>query len=441
MSEAASAATAAMATLAPPVGAPPRPPATAPAPAGTDAGRAAAPAPRARERLLSLDVFRGMTVAGMLLVNNPGSWGAIYPPLAHAEWHGWTPTDLIFPFFLFIVGITTQLSLGARRAQGAGDGAILGALLRRGGMIFLLGLALSAFPFFQWGEIRGLPDASFVDRVAYRFEHLRIMGVLQRIGLAYIVAGLLTFRTTLKQQVVILAVILYGYWIAMTVLPVPGTDTIGLFLLGEPGHTLDAWLDRVILTPAHLWAGGGGLRDPEGLLSTLPAAGTVMLGNFAGRWIGQREHGLAERLNGLFAAGALAMMLGLMWHWGFPINKSLWTSSYVLFTGGMAAVVLATIMWIVDVHRYGGWTKPFVIYGVNPMLAFLGSGLMARMIYSILKVEVDGRPVPLQRAIYDAAFASWLAPRNASLAFALAFVGFWLAILWVAWRRNFIFKV
>ena len=428
------------ATLAP-AEAPPRPPATAPSP--TDAGtpRAAMPAPRARERLLSLDVFRGMTVAGMLLVNNPGSWGAIYPPLAHAEWHGWTPTDLIFPFFLFIVGITTQLSLGARRAQGAGDGAILGALLRRGAMIFLLGLALSAFPFFQWGEIRGLPDASFVDRVVYRLEHLRIMGVLQRIGLAYIVAGLLTLKTTLKQQVIILAVILYGYWLAMTVLPVPGTDTIGLFLLGEPGHTLDAWLDRVILTPAHLWAGGGGLRDPEGLLSTLPAAGTVMLGNFAGRWIGRREHGLAERLNGLFAAGAIAMMFGLMWHWVFPINKSLWTSSYVLFSGGMAAVALATIMWLVDVHRYSGWTRPFVIYGVNPTLAFLGSGLMARMIYSILKVDVDGRPVALQKAIYDAAFASWLAPRNASLAFALAFVGLWLGILWIAWRRNFIFKV
>jgi len=166
-----------------------------------------------------------------------------------------------------------------------------------------------------------------------------------------------------------------------------------------------------------------------------------MLGNFAGRWIGQREHGLSERLNGLFAAGALAMMFGLMWHWVFPINKSLWTSSYVLFTGGMAAVALATIMWLVDVHRYSGWTKPFVIYGVNPMLAFLGSGLMARMIYSILKVTVDGRPVALQKAIYDVAFASWLAPKNASLAFALAFVGLWLAILWVAWRRNFIFKV
>jgi predicted acyltransferase len=400
-----------------------------------------APAAPARERLLSLDVFRGMTVAGMLLVNNPGSWAAIYPPLEHAEWHGWTPTDLIFPFFLFIVGITTQLSLGARRAQGADDGAVLRALLKRGAMIFLLGLALSAFPFFQWGPIQGIADPSFGERVVYRLEHLRVMGVLQRIGLAYIVAGVLTLRTTLKQQVVILAAILYGYWLAMTVVTVPGTDLPGLFLLGEPGHTLDAWLDRTILTPAHLWVGGEGLRDPEGLLSTLPAAGTVMLGNFAGRWIGQRERPLPERLSGLFAAGAIAMMLGLMWHWVFPINKSLWTSSYTLFTGGTAAVALATIMWIVDQQRVRGWTKPFVVYGVNPMLAFLGSGIMARMIYSILKVDVGGRPVALQKAVHDALFASWLAPRNASLAFALAFVGVWLAVLWVCYRRNIIFKV
>jgi predicted acyltransferase len=414
---------------------------TAPAAVRTGASGSAGSAPVARERLLSLDVFRGMTVAGMLLVNNPGSWAAIYPPLEHAAWHGWTPTDLIFPFFLFIVGITTQLSLGARRAQGASDGAVLRALLRRGALIFLLGLALSAFPFFQWGTIQGVADPSFGERVLYRLEHLRVMGVLQRIGLAYLVAGVLTLRTTLKQQVVVLAAILYGYWVAMTLITVPGTDLPGLFLLGQPGQTLDAWLDRAILTPAHLWAGGGGLRDPEGLLSTLPAAGTVMLGNLAGRWIGRRERPLPERLSGLFAAGAIAMMLGLMWHWSFPINKSLWTSSYVLFTGGTAAVALATIMWLVDFQRVTGWTKPFVVYGVNPMLAFLGSGVMARMIYSILKVDVDGRPVALQKAMHDALFASWLPPRDASLAFALAFVGVWLAILWVCYRRNIIFKV
>jgi predicted acyltransferase len=173
----------------------------------------------------------------------------------------------------------------------------------------------------------------------------------------------------------------------------------------------------------------------------VPAAGTVMLGNFAGRWIGQRERSLSERLSGLFAVGAIAMMFGLMWHWVFPINKSLWTSSYTLFTGGTAAVTLATVMWVVDQQRVRGWTKPFVVYGVNPMLAFLGSGIMARLIYSILKVDADGKQVALQKAMHDTLFASWLAPRDASLAFALAFVGFWLAVLWVCHRRNIIFKV
>ena len=406
---------------------PPAPPAAAP--------------PPTRERLLALDVFRGLTVAGMLLVNNPGSWAAIFPPLEHAEWHGWTPTDLIFPFFLFIVGITTELSLGARRARGDDHGAIVRQILRRGALIFLFGLLLNAFPFFQWGAVPGAPDAGFLDRVAYRFEHLRVMGVLQRIGIAYAAAALLTLRTTVRQQLAILAGIVVGYWLLMTLVVVPDAGVQGWRLLDQPGRTLDAWLDRVLLTPAHMWAGGGGLRDPEGLLSTLPAIGTAMIGNFAGRWLARRELALADRLNGLFAVGALAMVVGLMWHWVFPINKSLWTSSYVVFTGGMACVALAACMWIIDVRGVKGWTRPFAIYGTNPMIAFLGSGLMARMIYSILKVRQDGRTVSLQAAVHQTLFASWLPPRAASLAFALAFVSLWYAILWALWKRNVVFKV
>jgi predicted acyltransferase len=394
-----------------------------------------------RERLLALDVFRGLTVAGMLLVNNPGSWAAIFPPLEHAEWHGWTPTDLIFPFFLFIVGITTELSLGARRARGDAHGAIVRQVLRRGALIFLFGLLLNAFPFFQWGDVPGAPNATFGERVLYRFEHLRAMGVLQRIGIAYAAAALLTLRTTVRQQLAILATILVGYWLLMTVVVVPDAGLPGWRLLDQPGRTLDAWLDRVLLTPAHLWIGGGGLRDPEGLLSTLPAVGTAMIGNFAGRWIGRRDVPLADRLNGLFAVGALTMVVGLVWHWVFPINKSLWTSSYVVFTGGMACVALAACMWLIDVRGIRGWTRPFAIYGTNPMIAFLGSGLMARLIYSIVKVDVGGQRVSLQAAIHQTAFASWLPPRVASLAFALAFVTFWYGILWWCWRRNIVFKV
>lgn len=393
------------------------------------------------ERLLSLDVFRGMTVAGMLLVNNPGDWGAIYPPLEHATWNGWTPTDLIFPFFLFIVGITTELSLAARRARGDDDRAILLQVLRRGALIFLFGLALSAFPFFTWTAIADNPDPSVLDRIVDRIAHLRILGVLQRIGLAYLAGALITLFTTWRAQLVTLAVLLFGYWALQTLVPVPDTGIAGRFVLDKPDALLSAWLDRTILGVNHLWVGSK-TWDPEGLLSTIPAIGTMLLGTFAGRWIGERDRPLDERLAAMFAVGALLMMLGLMWNWGFPINKSIWTSSYVLFTAGMGAVALATCMWIIDVQGVKRWTYPFVIYGLNPMLAFLGSGLMARTIVSIWKVDAgDGTQTSAQGLVYKTLYASWLPPREASFAFALSFVTVWFGILWVAWKRGFVLKV
>jgi predicted acyltransferase len=399
-----------------------------------------------RERLLSLDVFRGLTVAGMLLVNDPGTWSAIYPPLAHAPWHGWTPTDLIFPFFLFIVGITTQLSLGARRARGDDERAIRRQILRRGALIFLFGFLINGFPFFTWGAVPDTPDPSVFDRIVDRLEHWRFLGVLQRIGLAYIVSALIATRLSIRGQVTTIAVLLLGYWFVMTVLPVPGSHgTPGALLLGRGETTIAGWLDRTLLDWSrfglgnHLWTGSR-TWDPEGVLSTSGAICTALLGNLAGSWIGQPK-ALLERLAGLFAAGAIAMMVGLMWHWSLPINKNLWTGSYVVFTAGMASVVLATIMWLIELQHQRWWTKPFEIYGLNPMVAFVGSAILARLIYSIIKVELHGQRVALQSAIYQTAFASWLSPRNASLAFALAFVGFWYAILYWLHRRRIFFKV
>jgi predicted acyltransferase len=376
-----------------------------------------------RERLVSLDVFRGMTVAGMLLVNNPGSWGAIYPPLEHAEWNGWTPTDLIFPFFLFIAGITTHLSLTGRRAAGATDGEIIRTVVRRGAIIVLLGWLMAAFPYYP------------IERIT----HIRIPGVLPRIGVAYTIAAMLTLRGTLKQQVLIVVALLYGYWFAMTLIPVPGAEGgIGANLLNSAPRTLAAWTDRWLLE-GHLWVSSK-TWDPEGPLSTIPAIGTAMLGVFAGRWIGQNKP-LYERLNGMFAVGALAMMVGLMWNWSFPINKSLWTSSYVIFTAGMACVSIATISWIIDLKNVTWWTRPLVIYGVNPIVAFVASGVMARLIYTLWKVDFEGKPTAIQRVVYEMVFHSWLEPRNASLAFAMTFVCFWYVILWALWRKNIILKV
>jgi predicted acyltransferase len=389
------------------------------------------------ERLLALDVFRGMTVAAMLLVNNPGSWSAIYPPLAHAAWHGWTPTDLIFPFFLFIVGITTALSLDARRARGAAESDLRRQVLRRGALIILFGLLLSGFPFVTWPP--ALPDASLLERLTDRLAHWRIPGVLQRIGLAYLGGAWLTWRTSLRQQVALVVILLLGYWALQTLVPVPGLGHPGS--LDQPDAVLSAWLDRTLLTEAHLWSGSK-RWDPEGLLSTVPAIGTVILGTLAGRWIGATSRPLAERLAGLFAVGALIMVAGAMWGWVFPINKGLWTSSYVLFTAGMAAVALATCLWLIDVQQWRRWTFPFAIYGTNPMLAFLGSGVMARCLGSLWTWEVaPGTRRSAQQAIHQTLFASWLPPLDASLAYALSFVAVWFLLLWAAWKRGFVLKV
>jgi predicted acyltransferase len=399
-----------------------------------------APVAPKRERLLSLDVFRGMTVAGMLLVNDPGTWTAIFPPLEHAEWNGWTPTDLIFPFFLFIVGITTHLSLSARRARGDDDSAVVKQILRRGVIIYLLGFAMAMFPFYQWGTIDTIPNAGAWDRILFRIEHVRILGVLPRIAIVYVCAALLTLKTTVKQQILIIAGLLFGYWFAMTLIPVPGENAVGALLLHTKDRNLAAYLDRAILGTNHTWVGSVTF-DPEGPMSTIPAIATAMLGVLAGRWIGQRDKPLLERITGLFAVGSIGMMLGLMWNWSFPINKSLWTSSYVLFTAGMACVALATIMWIVDYCNVQWWTKPFVVFGVNPIVAFVGSGVLARLIYTLWHVNYQGKSIALQDAIYQIVFLPWLPPRVASLAFALSFVLLWYGILTVLYRRNIILKV
>jgi predicted acyltransferase len=382
----------------------------------------------------------------MLLVNNPGTWSSIYPPLEHAPWHGWTPTDLIFPFFLFIAGVTTHLSLESRRARGDDNAAIRRQIIRRGLLIFLFGFLLNGFPFFTWGTVDGIADPTFVQRVADRLYHWRIMGVLQRIGLAYLCAALLANGRSLKTQIAIIVGLLYAYWFAMTALPIPGGSAAGQLVLGNPFTNMAAWWDRALLDWSrfglgnHIWVGGDGKFDPEGLFSTVPAIGTCMIGILAGRWVSQRR-ALTERLNGMFAVGALGMMAGLMWNWSFPINKSIWTSSYVVFCTGMACVALAAVMWIVDVQKIRGWTKFFVVYGMNPMVAFVGSGIMARCIYSIFKVNYEGQSTALETAIYKAVFASWLTPINASLAFAVTFVAFWFAVLYVLYSKKIFFKV
>ena len=226
----------------------------------------------------------------------------------------------------------------------------------------------------------------------------------------------------------------------MTLIPVPGEHEIGALLLHTHDRNLAAYLDRLILGTNHTWTGSVTF-DPEGPMSTIPAIATSMLGVIAGTWIARKDKSLLDRTSGLFAAGSIAMVIGMMWNWSFPINKNLWTSSYVMFTAGMAAVTLATIVWIVDNYNVRWWTKPFVVYGVNPIVAFVGSGVMARLIYTLWHVTYQGKSLALQDAIYQIVFLPWLPPRVASLAFALTFVLLWYGILLILYRRKIFLKV
>jgi len=336
----------------------------------------------------------------MILVNNPGSWSAVYWPLLHAPWHGWTPTDLIFPFFLFIVGVSIQFS---RRTS-------FGAAFRRTAILFALGLLMAAFPSFD-------------------LARLRVPGVLQRIALCYLAAWLVRRACGAAGQAAACAAAVVGYWWLMTSVPVPG----GLAPNLDPGTNLAAWSDRLLLD-GHLWRQTKSW-DPEGVLSTLPAIATTLLGVLAGGWLRSARRP-REKAAGLLAAGLLLEALGLLWHESFPINKNLWTSSYVLFTGGLASAFLGLVYLVADVHQVRGWTRPWAVFGRNAIFVFVASGLVAKL---LLVARPGG--MTLQSRIHEIAFAAWLPALPASLAHAAATVMAWyFALLWLD-RRGLHFKV
>jgi predicted acyltransferase len=357
-----------------------------------------------RERLVSVDAFRGATVAGMILVNNPGDWGNIYWPLEHAAWNGWTPTDLIFPFFLFLVGVS--LAFSSRDTTRA---AAIRAL-----KIFGLGFFMAFYPRFNIFTVR-------------------IPGVLFRIALCYFLAFLIRKHFSPRGVAAIAAFCCLGYWFLMTVVPVPGGIAPNL----EPGTNLGAWLDRLVFGP-HLWVTSK-TWDPEGLLSTLPALGTTLFGCLAGALF-RSGLGPSEIIRRLLIAGGVMTMGGLAWSTVFPINKSLWTSSYALFTAGLASMTLAFFYWVADVKGHKAPMKPMVIYGVNAIVVFVASGLLAKTM-GLIKLPLDGATVSSQVFLYKTLFLSWLDPKNASLGYAIANVVFWYVILWWMDRRGLHVKV
>ena len=377
------------------------------------------------QRLLSLDFFRGLTVAAMILVNNPGSWSHIYAPLEHAEWHGCTPTDLVFPFFLFIVGVSIAYAMGSKKEDPTTHKKLILKALKRGLTLFGLGLFLAIFP-------RKFVDFDLLEAI----KNVRIPGVLQRIGVVFFISAVLFLKLSEKNIFRAIIIILMSYWALMTFVPVPGVGYPNL----EKETNLGAWLDRTILTEAHLWKSAK-TWDPEGILSTLPAIATGLFGVLVGVYLKRKDVEPGNKIAWLFSIGTICVLAGLLWDLQFPINKALWTSSYVLYTGGLATIVLALSYWIIDVNNYNRFTKPFVVYGVNAITVFFVSGLMPRLLNMIKLTLPNGEKTGALSWFYQTHFVPYFAPINASLAYAIVFILFFYVILWIMYKKNIIIKV
>jgi predicted acyltransferase len=391
------------------------------------------PTPGGR-RLESLDVFRGLTIAGMILVNNPGSENS-YWPLDHADelmlahpsgWYpgkawidanGWTPTDLIFPFFLLIVGTSMMLSFAARQSRGASRMELIKHAVKRSALILLIGYAIRILPFFQ-------------------FSHMRYPGVLQRIAVVYLFASAITLWTASRGRIVWIIGLLAGYFAVSRLIPVPGCDHAEWFAQIKTQHcTLAGFIDHKLMA-GHLYRRD---FDPEGLLSTLPAIATTLLGTLAGEFL-RSGASLSQKVRGLIIAGVAGVVAGYAWHPWFPINKPLWTSSYVLFTAGASCLTLALCWWLIEMRDWRGWAKPFLWLGSNAIVAYALSTFASKL-GSIIKVSSGAQSVNVQNWIYFHWFDPFANEQNASLAFAISYLAVWTFVAWAMYRKKIFFRV
>jgi predicted acyltransferase len=364
-------------------------------------------------RMSSLDVFRGLTIAGMILVNNPGTWDAIYSPLEHSKWDGLTPTDLVFPFFLFIVGVSITLALARRADAGGSKRDLYVKIVRRTLIIFALGIVLTAFP--------------YNDPAAFR-----IPGVLQRIAVCYFFSAIIFLNTRWRAQAAIVVALLLLYWAAMKLVPVPGFGAGDLSMAGN----LAAYVDRGVFG-RHTWKP---LYDPEGLVSTIPAIATTLCGVLTGHLLRSRRAPL-EKVALMFVAGVGSMIVGWAWNFWFPVNKALWTSSYVVLTAGMALELLAACYWLVDIKGYRVWAKPFLAFGTNALVVYFLSEFTVLVASLIKFTRADGSRVDVLGLIYEKLFASWASPINASLMFAIFTVLVWLGVMSLLYRKRIFIRV
>jgi predicted acyltransferase len=421
-----------------------------------------------RERLISLDVFRGLTILLMTIVNNPGDWGNVYPPLLHAHWNGCTPTDLVFPFFIFIMGVAVPLAMPDK----VYDDTTFNKILIRSLRMLCLGIFFNFFGKIQLFGLDGIPlligrlaitiavgyalMGSFSTKVknilafsiliiylflAYggfeNYQDVRLPGVLQRIAIVYFVVSLLYLKTSKKTQIITGAILLLGYWAVMTLIPVPGIGEANL----ERGTNLAAWVDSILLK-GHMYHETN-TWDPEGILSTIPSIVNGIIGLLIGQLLLQNIL-KTEKAKKMAIAGIALIIGGLIWNFVFPINKSLWSSSYVLYTTGLASTGLALLYYIIDIAEYKKGFKLFVIWGVNPMIVFFASQIIPQAL-TMIRFQNPQNPQE-QTNLLDYLYRSGIAPffsnpMTASLAGALTYVAIWTFILWIFYRNKLIFKV
>lgn len=364
----------------------------------------------AGHRLLSLDVFRGITLASMVLVNDPGTWQYIYPQLEHAEWHGWTFTDTVFPFFLWIAGVSFTLSLTKRVESGAGRKRLFWHILRRAAVIFAIGLFLNGFPYFP------------LDRIRY-------LGVLQRIAICYCIGGSLALVMKARGIIATIVALLTSYWLLMMLVPVPGCGAGHL----DKDCNFSKYIDGLVLY-GHMWSQTK-TWDPEGIVSTIPAVATFLFGVLIGRLL-RLNLTPPEKTAWTFGIGNALIFAGLVMSAWLPINKNLWTSSYSVFMAGLASVVLALCYWIVDVQKWRRWSRFFEIYGLNPLAVFIFTGIIGRLL-GIIRIGDK----PFEAWIFEHAFAPLASPINASLLYAVVNVLFYFAIVYAMYRRRWFLRI
>lgn len=368
-------------------------------------------------RLISLDMFRGFTIALMILVNNPGSWSYVFPALRHAEWNGWTPTDLVFPFFLFIVGVAISFSFTKRIERGDSHKQLFLKVIKRTIIIFAIGLFLGLFPFFN-------------------FANMRIPGVLQRIAICYFFASIIVLYSKKYSQIGWTVFLLAIYWILIKLIPVPG---FGAGVL-EPTGNFCWYIDSHLLT-GHTWSGSPAPGfDPEGIFSTLPAIATVMFGVFAGDWLRSSQDAY-EKAAGLFVAGNVGLVLGVIMNIWLPINKNLWTSSYSVFMAGMALNFLAMCYWLIDIKGYQKWVKPFIVFGSNAIVVYALSGIIARITIYTKWLQPDGTQISLKTFLYENLFRSWAGDYMGSLLYPIVFNLIFLGLMWILYGKKIFMKI